>query len=201
MLFRSYYVNPQANFPTVGRVALLELDNQTTRAELSETFTQTLADGLGKRHLFSIQKVMQSDPAWQTHRLGNMQSHSLSDLASARQALGVDAVMFGTLHRYMSFPHLQIGLTLRMVDTRSGQLLWAFEDVWDSSDKAVERRMQKYFREHLRTGYEPMNWQILITSPRAFEQFAAYEIAQTLPELPKNVIPRTVEYRRRYLAP
>lgn len=193
-----FYVNPQANFATVGRVALLELDNQTTRPELSEIFTQALADGLGKRNLFSIQKVMQTDSVWQTHRLGNMQSHTLDDLAAARQAMGVDAVMFGTIQRYMPFPHLQIGVNLRMIDTRSGRLLWAVEDVWDSSDKAVERRMKRYFNEHIRTGYEPMNWQILVTSPRAFDRYVAYEIAETLPELARNVVPQTIEYRRRY---
>ncbi|HDS84252.1 MAG TPA: hypothetical protein ENN97_03565 [Phycisphaerales bacterium] len=196
-----FYVNPQADFTAVGRVALLELDNQTPRTDVSETFTQSLADALGKRHLFSVQKVMRSDPVWQTHRLGNMHSHTLDDLAAARQALNVDAVLFGEIRRYMSFPNLQIGLNLKMVDTRTGRLLWAFEDVWDSSDKAVERRMQTYFREQMRTGYEPMDWQILVTSPRAFESFVAYEVSETLPELPKNSVPRTVEYRRRYLAP
>ena len=188
-----YYINPRANMATVGRVALLELDNLSTRQELAETFTQTLADELGKRSLFSIRKVMRSDTVWQTLKLDNMKSHTLDDLAAARQALSADAVLFGTIQRYMSFPHLQISLTLKLVDTRSGQLLWAFEDVWDSGDKAVEKRMQKYFKEQMRTGYEPMDWNILVTSPLAFNRFVAWEVAQTLPELPANSPPRTVK--------
>ena len=74
-----------------------------------------------------------------------------------------------------------MSLTLKLVDTRSGQLLWAFEDVWDSGDKTVERRMQNYFKNQMRTGYEPINWQILVTSPLAFNGFVAWEVAKTLP--------------------
>jgi TolB-like protein len=176
-----YYINPRADIAAVGRVALLELDNLTTRQELGETFTLTLADELGKRNLFSLRKVMRADAIWQSLKLDNMQAHTLDDLAAARQALSANAVLFGTIQRYMSFPHLQISLTLKLVDTRSGHLLWAFEDVWDSGDKTVEKRMQKYFKEQMRTGFEPMDWQILITSPLAFNRFVAWEVAQTLP--------------------
>jgi hypothetical protein len=191
-----YYINPRANFPTVGRVVLLELDNLSARQEISEILTQVLADELGKRHLFSIQKVMRSDHVWQSLNLDNMKAHTLDDLAAARQTLGTDAVIFGSIQRYMPFPNLQMSLNLKLIDTRSGQLLWAFEDVWDSSDKAVEQRMQVYFSEQMRTGYEPMDWKILITSPRAFERFVAFEVAQTLPNLPHSIPSRTVEYRR-----
>jgi hypothetical protein len=51
----------ERTFRTVGRVVLLELDNLSTRQELSEMLTQALADELVKRHLFSVQKVMRSD--------------------------------------------------------------------------------------------------------------------------------------------
>lgn len=196
-----YYVNPRANFPTVGRVVLLELDNLSARQEMAETLTQTLADELGKRHLFSVQKVMRSDSLWQTLNLDNIKSNTFDDLAAARQGFNADAILYGTIQRYMSFPNLQMSLNLKLIDLRSGQLLWAFEDVWDSSDKTVERRMQRFFKEQMRSGYEPMNWQILVTSPRAFDRFVAYEVALTLPELPDNVPTRTVEYRRKYLAP
>ncbi len=196
-----YYLNPRANFPSVGRVVLLELDNLSARQDLSESLTQTLADELSKRHLFSVQKVMRSEPIWQTMNLDAVKSHSLEDLAAIRQTFGADAVLYGTIQRYVSFPHLQTGLTLKLIDLRSGQLLWAFEDVWDSTDKAVERRMQSFFKEQMRSGYEPMDWQILVTSPRAFERFVAWEVARTLPDLPHNAPVQTIEYRRRYLTP
>jgi len=196
-----FYVNPRGDFATVGRVVLLELDNQSNQPDLSETLTAALSDELGKRHLFSIRKLMRSDPIWQALRLDGLSLQNLDELAALRQSLNVDAVMLGTIQRYRPFPNLQVGLNVRLIDLRSGKLLWAIEDVWDSSDKAVEKRMQTFFKEQMRTGYEPMNWQILTTSPRAFDRFVAFEVAQTLPSLPKDNQPRTVEYRRRHLAP
>jgi len=179
-----YYVNPRANFTTVGRVALLELENLSARQELSEILSQTLADGLNKHHLFSVQTVMHSDPIWQTLNLDNIKAQALDDLAALSRTLNVGGVLFGTIQRYQSFPHLQVSINLKLVDTRSGQLLWALEDVWDSGDKAVENRMRKFFEEQMRSGYEPMDWQIMLLSPRAFERFVVYEITETLPKFP-----------------
>jgi TolB-like protein len=177
-----YYINPRANFATVGRVVLLELDNLSSRQELSGIVTQTLADGVNKRHVFSVQTAMRSDPIWQTLRLDNIKAQAFEDLAAVRQTLGIDGIMFGTIQRYQPFPHLQMSINLKLIDARSGQLLWAFEDVWDSSDKVVENRMRTFFDQQMRSGYEPMDWQIMLASPRAFERFVVYEIAQTLPK-------------------
>ena len=71
---------------------------------------------------------------------------------------------------------------LKLIDLRNGKLLWATEQVWDSTDKKVERRMRLYFNSRMRAGFQPMDWELLITSPRAFNKFVACEIAQTLPQ-------------------
>ena len=68
-----------------------------------------------------------------------------------------------------------------MIDLQEGKIIWALEEVWDSTDKATEQRMQKFFENQMRSGYQPMNWQVLETSPRYFNKFVAYEITQTLP--------------------
>lgn len=177
-----FYVNPRGDLATVGRVVILELDNQSSQPDLGETLTAALSDELGKRHLFSIRKLMRSESTWQSLRLDGLSAQNLDELAALRQSLNVDAVILGTIQRYRSFPNLQMSLNLRLIDLRSGKLLWAIEEVWDSSDKAVEKRMQTFFKEQMRTGYEPMNWQILTTSPRAFDRFVAFEVAQTLPK-------------------
>ena len=66
-----------------------------------------------------------------------------------------------------------------MVDLRIGKLLWAIEQIWDSTDKLVERRMKKFYKEYMRSNYGPMDWELLITSPRAFNKFVVYEVAET----------------------
>ena len=112
-----------------------------------------------------------------------MSARSEEDLALIEQELNVDAVIFGTIKRYRSYPHLLMALHLEMVDVRRGRLLWAMEEVWDSTDRQVELRMKEYYDKEVRQGYQPLDWKIMVTSPRAFNKFVVYEVGQTLPHL------------------
>ncbi|MHC5146714.1 MAG: hypothetical protein ACYSOK_06415 [Planctomycetota bacterium] len=178
-----YYLDDQGNFNSVDRVVLLELENQSARVELPEQLTQAMADSLGKKHLFSIHTINRMDPYWSRLNLDEIEASSPEDLASIGQELNVDAVVFGTIKRYRSYPHLLMALHLKMLDVRTGRLLWAMEQVWDSTDRQVELRMKEYYKKEVRQGYQPLDWKIMVTSPRAFNKFVVYEIGQTLPHL------------------
>jgi hypothetical protein len=177
-----YYLTAPKKFDAVNRVLLLELDNQSDRLELSELLTHSLADGLSKKHLFAVRTVHRSDPLWTTLNLNEIKAYAYDDLSHIHEALNVDAVIFGTIKRYQSFPHLLMSLHLKMVDVRHRNLLWAIEQVWDSSDRQVELRMREYYRSRIRKGYEPLDWKILVTSPRAFNKFIVDEVGDTFPE-------------------
>jgi hypothetical protein len=176
-----YYLDNHGNFSSVDRVVLLELDNQSNRVELPSQLTKGMADGLGKKHLFSIRTIDHTDPLWSRLNLDEIAVSSKEDLALIGQELNVDAVIFGTIKRYRSYPHLLMSLHLKMMDVRRGRLLWAMEQVWDSTDRQVELRMKEYYEKEVRQGYQPLDWKILVTSPRAFNKFIVYEIGQTLP--------------------
>jgi hypothetical protein len=191
-----YYLNPQVNVGSVNRIALLELENQSERPELSELLSQTLAEGMGKKHLFSVRTIRRADPLWTSLNLDQITAYSYEDLALIRENLKVDAIVFGTIKHYRSFPHIQMSLHLKMVDVRQGKLIWAMEEVWDSTDKQVELRMKRYFSKEIRTGYQPLNWEVIITSPRAFNKFVVYEACSTLPDLAKAKAQPVVETRR-----
>jgi TolB-like protein len=178
----NFFLNQSADFSKVGKIVVLELDNQTTCADLSEVLTEGLADNLGKKHLFSVQSVFRSEPAWQSLNPEQLKDNNLQELARLQQGFGVDAVVFGTITRYRTYPQLMLGIRLKMVDVRDGRMLWAIEEVWDSTDKNTELRMRSFFEKNMRTGYEPMDWQLLITSPRAFNKFVLFEITETLPQ-------------------
>jgi len=178
-----YYLESQARFSAVDRVALLELENESTQVKLSEQLTQMMADGLEKKHLFSIRTINHTDPLWSRLNLDEVAAFSQENLKSVGQELNVDAVIFGTIKRYRSYPHLLMTLHLQMVDVRRGRLLWAMENVWDSTDRQVELRMQEYYEKEIRQGYQPLDWKIMVTSPRAFNKFVVYEVGQTLPHL------------------
>lgn len=178
----NYYLNPTVDFEQVGKVVMLELENPTLYPEQGRDFSELLADGLCKKHLFSVRYIRRDDPVWQRFDLDSIRQCTPTQLAEIRQRLGADAVVFGSLHRYASYPHLLIGLYLKMIDLRTAKILWAIEDVWDSADRATQQRIRHYFETRMRTGYEPLNWKIFETSPRYFNKFVVFEITQTLPD-------------------
>jgi hypothetical protein len=87
-------------------------------------------------------------------------------------------------------PRMQMGLSLRLLDLKRGQLAWAVDHVWDTTDKAVEKRIERYFNDQIRSGYEPMDSRLIMISPKAFEKFIAYEVAETLPDATRLKTPR-----------
>ena len=176
-----YYINPEVRFSTIGKVAVLELENQSTRSEQSELMTQNLADSMGKKHIFSVQCIYRSDPVWQSLQLDSISQEDYEQLAHIREQLRVDAIVFGTICRYSSYPNFLTHLRLKMISLQDGKMVWAMEEVWDSADKKTAQRMQQFFKGQMRQGYAPINWQIMITSPRAFSRFVTFEAAQTLP--------------------
>jgi hypothetical protein len=176
-----YYINPSADFATVGKTVIFELDNLSTRPDLATEFTQTLTEAISKRHLFSLSTLYRREPTWRMLDLSSEASYSLEELSTIRKQLKADAVLFGRINQYHPYPNLLVGLHLKLIDLRNGKLIWATEQVWDSSDKRVERRMRHYFNSQMRAGFQPLDWELLVTSPRAFNKFVAAEIAQTLP--------------------
>jgi hypothetical protein len=141
-----------------------------------------LADSLGKKHLFSIRTIYRTDTEWKALNLDKAQSFSTQEMVEARKQLNVNAILVGTMTRYQSYPKLLMALNLKLLDLRNSKLLWAMEDVWDSTDKNIEVRVKQFFDSQMRTGYQPMNWQIVINSPAAFHKFVMYEVVSTLPE-------------------
>jgi len=178
-----FYLNPYADISGVGKVVVFELDNRTNYPLLSKTITDELSQALQKKHIFTLSTLHHTDPKWRNLDLDVSNSYSLAELASIRQQLKADAVLFGSLTSYEPFPHMLMSLHLKLVDLRSGKLLWAMEQVWDTSDKRLELRMKRYYKDQVRSGYEPIDWELLITSPRNFNRFVVYEVSATLPDV------------------
>jgi hypothetical protein len=184
-----YYLNPDKDLSSVGRAALVELNNDSGYPQIPTDVTEALFQSFQKRQLFSLAVVRQNDPAWrslqlespyQTQSMKVPPTYSLEQLLSMRKTLKCDAVLIGTITQFKPYPHMVIGLRLKLVDLRDGRLLWALEQVWDSSDKATEYRIESYFQYQLRSGYAPLREQLVAVSPLEFIKFVAYEVAATL---------------------
>lgn len=175
-----YYFNPDKNLADIGKVALIQLNNNSNYTEISEDATKSLYEELQKKQVFSLRVVPENDPAWRSLQIDLDSSYTIEQLVTIRKALRCDAVIFGTVTEYTPYPHMIIGLRLKMVGLDDGQLIWAFEQVWDTTDKKTEYRIRKYLQNQTNTGATNLSERLVTISSIKFLKFVAYEVAQTL---------------------
>lgn len=175
-----YYLNPHKDLPTVGKAVLVELNNDSTYPQISADVTDALFQALQKKQVFSVATVSQTDPAWRSLQLDTTLPFSLEQLGAMRKALNCNALLVGTVTAYQPYPHLSIGLRLKLIDLEDGQLLWAFEQIWDTTDKTTEKRIKNYFQAQIRSGSTPLHEQLVVVSSLKFVKFVAYEVAETM---------------------
>jgi hypothetical protein len=75
---------------------------------------------------------------------------------------------------------MAMGLQLKLIDLRDGQVVWAVEQIWDTADKATEERIKKYFEKQLRSGFSPLGEQLAAISSINFIRFVTYDATETL---------------------
>jgi hypothetical protein len=175
-----YYLNPDKTLTAVGRVAIVELENDSTYPQVSTDVTTALFQALQKRQVFGLTVIKQHDPAWRSLQLEPGASFSLDEMLAARETLRCDGLLIGTITDFRPFPHMAVGLRLKLLDLRDGQLLWALEQVWDSADSSTEKRIKNYFKTEKREGFAPLDAQLATVSPLEFIRFVSYEAAGTL---------------------
>jgi hypothetical protein len=175
-----YYLNRDKNLTAIGRVALVELDNNSSYPQISADITEALYQALQKKQVFGLAVVRQTENSWRSLQLAPDSTYTLEQLSDIRRALKCSAIMTGTITQYQPYPHMVIGLRLRILDLMDGQLIWALEQIWDSADKTTEHRIKDYFQHQKRSGFAPLREELAIISPLEFIKFVTYEVAETL---------------------
>jgi hypothetical protein len=176
----AYYLNTEKDLRSVGRVVLIELTNESRYPQISTDVTEALYLAAQKKQLFGLTVVTQDDTEWRgLHSELNL-TPSLNQLSVIRDTLKCDAVMVGTITGYQPYPRMTIGIRLKLLDLSDGNILWALEQVWDSADRSTEARIKNYFQSEMRSGFAPLQEELVTMSSLKFIKFVAYEIAETL---------------------
>jgi hypothetical protein len=174
-----YYLDPGIDLSVLGRVALLELDNQSAYPQISAEMTEALYLETQKQQVFGVVVVARQDPVWHNLQEDLDSLQAMRQLAVLRETLRSNGLLLGTITQYKPYPHMVIGLRLSLLDLADGELVWAMEQVWDSTDKSLRRRIQKYHGQQLRLGPAPLKEELTVVSPLSFFRFVAYEVAVT----------------------
>ena len=137
-----YYLNPNRDLSAIGRTALVEFANDSAYPQISGDISQALFKALQKKQVFGLTFIRQNDLAWRKLQLDMSSAYTLEQLSAMRKTLNCDAVLIGTVTEYEPYPHLTIGLRLKLMDLADGQLLWALEQIWDATDKTTQDRVK-----------------------------------------------------------
>ena len=175
-----YYINPDSQFGQIAKVAFIELDNYSDYPGQTRDVTEATVQALQKKHLFNIRIIRKSDPDYIDLQL-DRDKFTYDELSEMRTKLRTDAIIFGAITDYTPYPHMSVGLNMKMLDIKNGYLIWGVEQFWDSTDYNLQKRMKLFHNTNNRDGYNPLGWELIMTSPRAFNKFVSHEIAQTLP--------------------
>ena len=174
-----YYVNPSRNIANIGRIAIVELQNDTSYPQMSDDITEALFQALQKKQVFGLTIVRQRDSLWKSLQLEPDTAYTLDQMAAIRQTLKCDGILIGTITDFKPYPHMTIGLRLKLIDLTSGDLLWAIEQIWNSSDKVTSQKIKRYFKD-TKGSSNDSNERIVTISPLEFIKYISYDAAQTL---------------------
>jgi len=166
----------------VNRVVFIELAERNSYPGIAAEMTTALSHALKARGLFGVDVIERSDPICQELPAVGRAGLTPVQISAMRKTFQCDGILLGALQDFRPHPRMQLGLSLRLLDLKRGRIVWAVDHVWDSADKAVDKRVQAFFEEKLRSGYGHADWRIAMISPKVFEKFIAYELAETLPE-------------------
>ena len=91
--------------------------------------------------------------------------------------------MTGTITVYKPYPHMVVGLRLRIIDLNDGELLWALEQIWDATDKTTQKQIEQYYsgRSLLpKFKKNDLEERLGAISSVKFIKFVAHEVGETM---------------------
>ena len=177
----NHFVDSPSQLARIGSVVLIELAPDKSDSGTAAGMTEALYKALQARGLFQVRVIPLTHPACRDLPLSKEQAFTMADLDLMRSELKCDVVIFGAIRHFETYPRMQIGLNLQMLNLSGGRLGWKVDHTWDTTDKAVQKRIKEFFAEHMRDGYDPVGWRLATMSPRTFQKFVAYETVNTLP--------------------
>ena len=175
-----YYLNPHKKPSSIGRAVIIELENESSYTKISTDITETLFQALQKKQVFGLTVVRRNEPSWRSLRLEGDSALSLNQILTIQETLKCDGLLLGTITEFRPYPHMVIGLRLKLLDLTDGQLIWALEQVWDSTDKTTQKRIKSYYTARKGSGRAPLHEQLATVSPLEFIKFVSFEVAETL---------------------
>lgn len=93
-----------------------------------------------------------------------------------------DAVLFLDLTTYRPYMPISIGVRAKLAQKQGGDIVWAFDDVFDSGEPSVAAAASLFQNENYRLGYPADLANSILKSPLWFSKYVAHNVFCSLPQ-------------------
>ena len=166
----------------IARVGLLPFRGEEIDAEQGRALQSAFASSFGAVARFEILTLDDADleevPESEPFRRGWTKPATV--LALGRR-YDLDAILVGTVGEVQSFAPQKLALEIDLVATETGLPIWSASLVLDAGEERVRRAIEAWHASDRDGGEAAESWELALISPRRFAEFAAAEIATTLP--------------------
>jgi len=149
-----------AVLPTdIRRVAVLPLAGQPGNAQLSdacETLSSVVFEEFAKTKKFEAVQIspetlrsLSGEPCW----TGD-EKLPVNLLGSLRDGPGCDAVLFSELTVFRPYAPIAIGWRFKLVDTKTRQILWAADEIFDAAQPATTEEARHWLHDAVAGFYQ-----------------------------------------------
>jgi len=93
-------------------------------------------------------------------------------LLAIRDKVKANGLLVGTVTELSPYPRLAVGLQLKLLGSDQRPVALGVDQVWDSTDRNVQKRIRAYYRKELRSGSrrQPLSQELVTVSPLEFRQ-------------------------------
>lgn len=183
MPVKNVYANPTYPHAEVLNCLLLPLDDPMHIADFSmyeDDMVLEVVRSFGKEQYFSLQY----DPQF------NESQYTIVDLETGmidRVRLGAigekynsEAVLKVSINDYRPFPPMRMKVKAALIDTRTGERIWAFDQVFDADDADVINAMKLWWNSNIAGGDTRRNrFDLATVRPSFFNKFVFHTMARS----------------------
>ncbi len=166
------------------RVAMLPLYHHQQEGAFLDDLERTFYTELNKTLHFEVVPISRDDleRLFKRRHFASFEALPADILQGVRNHFGADVVCFTDITQYEPYQPMAIGIRSKLVNLRNGEIIWAFDSLFDTGNPHVAVAARRYQHAHLNQAYPLDVSDSILLSPGRFGKYVAHAVYGTLPE-------------------
>lgn len=108
-----------------------------------------------------------------------------------------NAVLFCEMDTFRPYPPMAIGWKFRLFNLDTGELIWAFDEVFNVGNPRVNNSLRRYMRTQRMTHMDIFRDSLVIDSPRTLARYSLTTVLETMRKKNPKVLMESADYPSR----